>query len=80
MSYKLILTLLLTGLVLIFVIQNASVVEIKYLLWSFEISRALLYFILFSAGIIIGWLLNSYSRLRKKQPDKIKNNFNEIID
>ena len=74
MSYKLILTLLLTGLVLIFVIQNASVVEIKYLLWSFEISRALLYFILFSAGIIIGWLLNSYSKLKKKQPDKIKNN------
>ncbi len=76
MSYKLILTLLLTGTVLIFVIQNASVVEIKFLLWSFDISRALLYFILLSAGIIIGWLINSYSRLRKKQSKKINNNFN----
>jgi len=70
MSYKLILALLLTGTALIFVIQNASVVEIKFLLWSFEISRALLYFILLSAGIIIGWLLNSFSRLRKKQTKK----------
>jgi putative membrane protein len=75
MSYKLILTLLLTGTVLIFVIQNASVVEIKFLLWSFDISRALLYFILLSAGIIIGWLINSYSRLGKKQSKKINNNF-----
>lgn len=72
MSYKLILTLLLTGTVLIFVIQNAAVVEIKIFMWSFEISRALLYFILLSAGIIIGWLLNSYSRLRKKQTKKNK--------
>ena len=73
MSYKLILTLLLTGILLIFVIQNAAVVEIRFIIWSFEISQALLYFILLSAGIIIGWLLNSYSRLRKKQNNKINN-------
>ena len=74
MSYKLILALLLAGTALIFVIQNAAVVEIKIFLWSFEISRALLYFILLSSGMIIGWLLNSFSRLKKKQRNKIKDN------
>jgi len=64
-SYKLISTLILIGLVVIFVIQNVAVVEIKFLLWSFEMSRSLLYFIIIAIGIVSGWLLNSYYRHKK---------------
>jgi len=63
--YKLISTLILIGVVVIFVIQNVTVVEIKFLLWSFEMSRSLLYFILITIGIVSGWLLNSYYRHKK---------------
>lgn len=65
MSYKLISTLILIGVVVIFVIQNVAVVEIKFLLWSFEMSRSLLYFIIIAIGIVSGWLLNSYHRHKK---------------
>ena len=65
MSYKLISTLILIGMIIIFVIQNVTVVEIKFFLWSFEMSRALLYFILLTIGIIVGWLLNNYYRRKK---------------
>ena len=65
MRYKLISTLILIGVVVIFVIQNVAVVEIKFLLWSFEMSRSLLYFIIITIGIISGWLLNSYHRHKK---------------
>jgi len=64
-SYKLISTLILIGLVVIFVIQNVAVVEIKFLLWSFEMSRSLLYFIIIAIGIVSGWLLNSYYKHKK---------------
>jgi len=64
-SYKLISTLILIGVVVIFVIQNVTVVEIKFLLWSFEMSRSLLYFILITIGIVSGWFLNSYYRHKK---------------
>ena len=65
MSYKLISTLILIGVVVIFVIQNVAVVEIKFLLWSFEMSRSLLYFIIIAIGIVSGWLLNSYYKHKK---------------
>ena len=65
MRYKLISTLILIGVVVIFVIQNVTVVEIKFLLWSFEMSRSLLYFIIIAIGIVSGWLLNSYYRHKK---------------
>lgn len=64
MKYKLILilTLILTGLAVIFTIQNVAVVDIRFLLWSLTMSKALLMFILLAVGIIIGWLLNSLSK------------------
>ena len=54
MNYKLILILVLAGLSVIFIIQNVDVVEIRFLFWSIQMSRALLMFFLFAIGIIIG--------------------------
>jgi len=63
---KLYFSLFLMCMAVIFIIQNAEVVEIKYLIWTFSISRALLMFLLLSIGAIIGWLLHGISGLKKK--------------
>lgn len=60
MNHKMIIILVLTGLVVLFIIQNVTVVEIKFLLWSIQMSRSLLMFFLIAIGIIIGWFLNSH--------------------
>lgn len=67
MNIKLILILLLTGLVILFIVQNVAAVEIQFIVWSMRVSRALLLFIILSIGILIGWALHSYSQYRKKK-------------
>ncbi len=60
MHFKLILSLILTGIIIIFVVQNVAVVEISFLFWSLAMSRALLLFFVMATGIVIGWLLHSF--------------------
>ena len=60
MSYKLILGIVLAGMVVLFIIQNVTVVELRFLFWTLSMSRALLMFLILSIGIILGWLLHSY--------------------
>jgi len=67
MSYRLIITIIGIGLVLVFVIQNVAVVEIKFLAWSIEMSRSLLYFIILAIGLLCGWFLKGHAKQRKKQ-------------
>ena len=55
---KLIASLILAGLVVLFAIQNAEVVEVRFLFWSLLISRALLLFLVFAFGMVVGWLLH----------------------
>ena len=62
MKYKLTAIIVLILLAAIFIIQNATVVDIKIFFWTISISRILLMFIILIIGIIIGFLLNSYSR------------------
>jgi uncharacterized membrane protein YciS (DUF1049 family) len=40
-------------------------VEVKFLLWSVEMSRALLMFLLLAVGIVIGWFLHGHFKYRK---------------
>jgi uncharacterized integral membrane protein len=44
-------------LVIIFVIQNTQVVEVKFLAWQVNMSRALMLFGTLAIGIIAGWLI-----------------------
>ena len=64
MNYKLILSLILAGLILLFIIQNFAVVEIQFLFWSIQMSRSLLIFLLLAIGVIIGWFLHGYLKQR----------------
>ena len=71
MSYKLTVSLILTGLAVLFVVQNAAVVEVRFLFWTITMSRALMIFFLLAIGILIGWLLHSYVEHKRKrnEPD-----------
>jgi len=54
--------LLLAG---IFALQNAATVDLKFLTWSFTLSRALLVVLLLGAGFILGLLAVSLARRRR---------------
>ena len=60
MNYKLIFTLVLVGLMVIFIVQNVSVVEIRFLFWKASMSRSIMIFLVLAVGIITGWLLRSH--------------------
>lgn len=64
MRPKLLGTLALLALVLVFAIQNVEVVEVRFLAWSLEISRALLLFVVFLLGGAAGWLARGGVRRR----------------
>ena len=66
MPLKLILSLLLAGLAVLFVVQNVAVVEVRFLLWGLHMTLSLLIFLLFAGGLIVGWLLHSYWVYRRK--------------
>lgn len=55
-------------LVIIFVIQNTQIVEVKFLAWQISMSRALILFGTLAIGVIAGWLL----KMPKRKADKLK--------
>lgn len=67
MNPKLILTLTLIVLAVIFIIQNTAVVEIHFLFWMVSMSRSLFMFFLLAIGIVAGWVGHSYFIHHKKQ-------------
>ena len=62
-----IIFLCLIAFVLIFVVQNAQVVEFRFLLWTISMSRALMLFGTLAIGFIAGWLLTSSKGKKKYQ-------------
>ena len=67
MRFKIILSVILAGLALIFIFQNFAVIDIRFLFWTLVISRSLLMLLLFLMGLILGWLLHSYSSHSRKK-------------
>jgi lipopolysaccharide assembly protein A len=65
MNAKLIIGIILAGLAAIFIIQNVTVVDMRFLFWTLSMSRALLMFLILSVGIILGWLLHGSFSKRK---------------
>jgi uncharacterized integral membrane protein len=69
MNLRLVLLLVLSSMALVFIIQNAAVVEIAFLSWRASMSSALLIFFSLLAGFVLGWLMHSY-RLHRKAMGK----------
>ena len=65
MNIKLMLLLILSTLALVFVAQNLSAIEIRFLFWSASISSSMLIFFALLLGLLLGWHLNDYLRYRK---------------
>jgi uncharacterized integral membrane protein len=65
MNLKLIFSLAMAGMAVLFIIQNVTVVDMKFLFWTLSMSRALLMSLILSIGIILGWLLHSYFKRSK---------------
>jgi uncharacterized integral membrane protein len=63
---RLTVAVLLLVLVVIFLLQNMTVATIRFLFWELTLSRALLYLLLFSAGMIGGWLLATYLQRHRR--------------
>jgi len=59
MKPKLIFGGTLAGLVLVFIIQNVAVMNLRLLFWTLSMSGALLMLLILSVGVILGWLLHS---------------------
>ncbi len=58
MSAKWVFVLLLLLVSVIFTAQNYEVMQIKFVIWSFQTSKAILIFVTFVIGLLIGWLLS----------------------
>lgn len=63
---RLIASLVLAGLVLLFIMQNADMVSIRFLFWSVSMSRSLMILLLVGFGMVIGALLSSYFAFKRK--------------
>ena len=61
MNAKLFVILVLIGLVAVFIVQNAEVVELRFLFWTLAMSRALMFVFLVLIGIAAGWLLRGHT-------------------
>ncbi len=70
MNFKLVLSLILAGLAMLFIIQNVAVAEIRFLFWTLTMSRSLLMFFILAIGLVLGWLLHSFMMHRQVEEKK----------
>lgn len=66
MNVKLISILTLVGISILFILQNFTNVEIKFLFWSVQMPRAIFMFLLLLVGIAIGWIMHEHYNEKKK--------------
>ncbi len=50
-----------------FALQNTQILKVSFLLWSFQISQALLIILCGAIGVILGWVLRLSSKLKHKR-------------
>ena len=62
MHWKWLLVLVLLVFLVIFTAQNYEIVEIQFLFWSFETSRAIIIFSTLAIGLLIGWITSLIGR------------------
>jgi uncharacterized integral membrane protein len=69
---KFIVGIIIGVLVIVFMVQNVETVDIQFLTWTAQLSRALMILIVFVIGIGIGWVIRSigYRRKRRRKPTR----------
>ncbi|MCK0158460.1 LapA family protein [Cellulophaga sp. F20128] len=67
MKFKTIIVLLFIGLIVIFSLQNAEVIDVKFFLWKISLSRVLIILGSFAIGVLVGILLSMKRKLYSKE-------------
>lgn len=67
MKFKTIIVLLFIGLIVIFSLQNAEVIDVKFFLWKISMSRVLIILGSFAIGVLVGILLSMKRKLYSKE-------------
>jgi len=70
MTSKRIALIIIAILFAVFILQNAQVVEVRFLFWGTEASRAIVLLVTFFFGLVSGWL----SGWKQKKPAEKKPN------
>jgi uncharacterized integral membrane protein len=66
MNMKLVVSLVVACLVVVFIFQNTTAVTVNFLFWSLSMSRSLLIIVFVGVGMLVGWLLHSYAAFRHR--------------
>lgn len=66
-TVRLIIGITLATLVVIFTLQNVETTSVRILFWQVELSKSLLIFLLFTVGVIIGWIASSLVHFLRKR-------------
>ncbi len=72
MKPKLIIGAILAGLAVVFIVQNTTVMDLRFLFWTLSMSGALLMFLILAVGMILGWLLHGSLKRRKARSNARK--------
>ena len=65
MKIKAYVTIAAAILLLVFILQNMTVVDIRFLFWQFSVSRAIMILLVLLVGMVIGWVLHGLYRVRR---------------
>jgi len=68
---KLFLGILLGSVMAVFIVQNTEVTEVRFLIWSLSMSRALMFLLILLFGVVLGWLWHTHAvhRRHSRSPD-----------
>jgi len=67
MKPKQIVILILAVILVIFIIQNSNIANVKFLFWTISMSMIILIFLVALIGFAIGYLLHHHVQERKKK-------------
>jgi uncharacterized integral membrane protein len=72
MSGSLITLMVVIIIILIYVVTNIQPVEVRFLLWETQVSKALLTLVPLMAGIILGFVIAQIDRFKKERKRKAR--------
>jgi uncharacterized integral membrane protein len=62
MKFRLYTAIIILVLLVVFALQNSSQLRVRFLLWSFPVSQALLILAVGATGLLLGWLCGTRRR------------------
>jgi uncharacterized integral membrane protein len=69
-NFKLSLGILGITLVIIFSLQNAELLTVNFLFWSFELRRAIVLFLVLFVGFATGWIFHGWPRRKRSGQER----------